>query len=75
VLILNEGTADLDAENEILDTLKALDITRIAVAHRPATLEATERVIEVEAGQTRSRTSTQSLNQSMGGAGPISNRI
>lgn len=42
VLILDEGTANLDAENEgkILEVLKELSITRIAVAHRPATLEA-----------------------------------
>ncbi|MEP1337983.1 MAG: peptidase domain-containing ABC transporter [Marinomonas sp.] len=53
VLILDEGTANLDAENEnkILDTLKALDITRIAVAHRPATLEAAERVIRIDEGR------------------------
>ncbi|MBA4767225.1 MAG: peptidase domain-containing ABC transporter [Porphyrobacter sp.] len=48
VLILDEGTANLDTENEvkILETLKGLEITRIAVAHRPATLEAASRVIE-----------------------------
>ena len=53
VLILDEGTANLDAENEtkILDTLKTLNITRIAVAHRPATLEAAEKVYEVKDGQ------------------------
>lgn len=53
VLILDEGTANLDAENEskILETLKSLSITRIAVAHRPATLEAAEKVYEVSAGQ------------------------
>jgi len=52
VLILDEGTANLDAENEarILDTLKALEITRIAVAHRPATLEAAQKVYEVRGG-------------------------
>jgi ATP-binding cassette subfamily B protein RaxB len=53
VLILDEGTANLDSENEakILETLKALKITRIAVAHRPATLEAAERVFEVKDGR------------------------
>ena len=52
VLILDEGTANLDAENEakILEVLKSLSITRIAVAHRPATLEAAERVISVRHG-------------------------
>ncbi len=53
VLILDEGTANLDAENEqkILETLKTLEITRIAVAHRPATLKAAEKVFEVQNGQ------------------------
>lgn len=55
VLILDEGTANLDAENEgkILDTLQGLEITRIAVAHRPATLEAAGRTVVVDAGQFR----------------------
>lgn len=54
VLILDEGTANLDSanENEILEALKSLDITRIAVAHRPATLEAAQQVFEVNEGQT-----------------------
>jgi ATP-binding cassette subfamily B protein RaxB len=53
VLILDEGTANLDAENEvkILETLQSLAITRIAVAHRPATLEAAQKVYEVKGGQ------------------------
>ncbi len=53
VLILDEGTANLDAENEtkILETLQTLNITRIAVAHRPATLEAAQKVYEVQQGQ------------------------
>ena len=53
VLILDEGTANLDAENEnkILESLKELEITRIAVAHRPATLEAAERRFVTKGGQ------------------------
>ena len=52
VLILDEGTANLDAENErkILDVLRSLSITRIAVAHRPATLEAAGQVYSVQSG-------------------------
>jgi ATP-binding cassette, subfamily B, bacterial CvaB/MchF/RaxB len=52
VLILDEGTANLDAENEnrILEVLKGLSITRIAVAHRPATLLAAGRVLVVKGG-------------------------
>jgi ATP-binding cassette subfamily B protein RaxB len=53
VLILDEGTASLDAENEvrILETLKKLKITRIAVAHRPATLRAAEKTYVIKNGQ------------------------
>lgn len=52
VLILDEGSANLDSENEsrILEAVKALDVTRIAVAHRPATLEAATRVFVVASG-------------------------
>jgi len=52
VLILDEGTANLDGGNEakILETLKALEVTRIAVAHRPATLKAAERIFRVTEG-------------------------
>lgn len=41
VLFLDEGTANLDTETEkqIVETIKAMDITRIIVAHRPAFLE------------------------------------
>ena len=55
VLILDEGTANLDAENEnkILETLKTLKITRIAVAHRPATLKAAQRVVGVIGGKAK----------------------
>jgi ATP-binding cassette subfamily B protein RaxB len=55
VLVLDEGTANLDAENEgkILETLKALKITRIAVAHRPATLEMAESIWKSVKGDLR----------------------
>jgi ATP-binding cassette subfamily B protein RaxB len=52
VLILDEGTANLDSANEtkILEVLKSLTITRIAVAHRPATLLIAQRVFNLESG-------------------------
>lgn len=42
ILILDEGTANLDLSNElrIVETLRSLRITRIAVAHRQATIDA-----------------------------------
>lgn len=50
VLILDEGTANLDSENEekILAVLRHCSITRIAVAHRPATLMVAERIVELK---------------------------
>jgi ATP-binding cassette subfamily B protein RaxB len=52
ILFLDEGTSHLDQENEekILNMLKALPITVISVAHRPATLAAADRVIRIENG-------------------------
>lgn len=49
VLLLDEGTANLDPETEaaIVRTIKSLDATRIVVAHRPALVEAADIVFEM----------------------------
>lgn len=49
VLVLDEGTANLDRHTEdvIADIVAALDITRIVVAHRPALIERADRVVTV----------------------------
>ncbi len=49
VLILDEGTANLDEANELLiaDLIDAMPITRIVVAHRPALLRRAQRVYTV----------------------------
>jgi ATP-binding cassette subfamily B protein RaxB len=51
VLFLDEGTANLDAETEqkIVNLVAEMDMTRIVVAHRPAFLKASDRVIQVNA--------------------------
>jgi ATP-binding cassette subfamily B protein RaxB len=53
VLVLDEGTANLDGPTEeaIADLVAALPITRIVVAHRPALVRRAGRVIEVGGGQ------------------------
>jgi ATP-binding cassette subfamily B protein RaxB len=53
VLILDEGTANLDeaTEEEIADLIAALPITRIVVAHRPALIRRSTCVFHVEAGK------------------------
>lgn len=54
VLLMDEGTANLDPQNEelILDAIAKLDITRILIAHRPKTLEKANRVLVLTAGKT-----------------------
>lgn len=52
ILMLDEGTANLDVETEeqIADLIASLDMTRIVVAHRPALLRRAHRVLVVEDG-------------------------
>ncbi len=49
VLILDEGTANLDVATEeaIADAIGEMQITRIVVAHRPVLLERAERVLDI----------------------------
>ena len=51
ILILDEGTANLDEQNEALiaDLIDEMQITRIVVAHRPALLRRAKRVLTVRA--------------------------
>ena len=53
ILVLDEGTANLDPDTEvkIADTISAMTSTRIVVAHRPALIERADRVFRVEAGK------------------------
>jgi ATP-binding cassette subfamily B protein RaxB len=52
-LFLDEGTANLDEENElaIADTIAQLPITRIVVSHRPILVERAEIVLKLEDGK------------------------
>lgn len=52
ILFMDEGTANLDAENEeqLLASLAELDITMILVAHRPQTLGIVGRVLVMKSG-------------------------
>jgi ATP-binding cassette, subfamily B, bacterial CvaB/MchF/RaxB len=55
LLVLDEGTANLDPEleNRISDTVATLPITRIAIAHRPALIERSALVVEMAHGGCR----------------------
>jgi ATP-binding cassette, subfamily B, bacterial CvaB/MchF/RaxB len=50
ILVLDEGTAHLDVENErkINESLRRLAITRISVAHRPVMMAGADRLLHVE---------------------------
>ncbi|WP_418152468.1 peptidase domain-containing ABC transporter [Litorimonas sp. RW-G-Af-16] len=52
VLFLDEGTANLDVETEtaIVKIIRALPITRIIIAHRPAFLNASDKVVQIKSG-------------------------
>jgi ATP-binding cassette, subfamily B, bacterial CvaB/MchF/RaxB len=52
VLILDEGTANLDpaTETAIADVIAGLPITRIVIAHRPALVERAQRILRVAGG-------------------------
>ncbi len=49
VLFLDEGTANLDVETEqqIVDVIKDMHITRVIVAHRPAFLESSTKILTI----------------------------
>lgn len=53
ILVLDEATSHLDVLNEqsISETIKAMNLTRIIIAHRPETIKLTDRVITLEQGR------------------------
>lgn len=55
LMFLDEATSHLDIETEkvINDSVKSLNITRIIVAHRPSTIEASDRILLLENGALR----------------------
>ena len=55
LLLLDEGTANLDEESErgIADLIEALPITRIVIAHRPELISRASRCLICEGGKLR----------------------
>ena len=67
-LFLDEGTANLDEENEsaIGDMILRLPITRIVIAHRPALVERADEVWHMTAGKlVRARAAPRVLPRQM----------
>jgi len=60
ILILDEGTANLDPVTEeiIIQNLSDMQITRICVAHRQAIIDASDRVVVMESGTLRRSSAT-----------------
>ncbi|WP_295942100.1 peptidase domain-containing ABC transporter [uncultured Xanthomonas sp.] len=57
ILVLDEATSHLDLalERQLNQAIKALNITRIVIAHRPETIAHADRVIELHEGAVRTR--------------------
>jgi ATP-binding cassette, subfamily B, bacterial CvaB/MchF/RaxB len=53
MLFLDEGTANLDTstEDEIVRTIKSLNMTRVVIAHRPALLNHADNLFELKSGR------------------------
>jgi ATP-binding cassette subfamily B protein RaxB len=53
ILFMDEGTSHLDIakEREVNAALTSLNITRVIIAHRPETIAAADRVVEVRGGR------------------------
>jgi ATP-binding cassette subfamily B protein RaxB len=53
ILVLDEATSNLDLDNErrVAEALATLDLTRIVIAHRPETIAAAQRVVEIRNGK------------------------
>jgi ATP-binding cassette subfamily B protein RaxB len=64
ILLLDEGTANLDEANEeiIADLIAQMPITRIVVAHRPALIRRATTVYEVGARKIEARTAPGSMH-------------
>ncbi|GMN03056.1 ATP-binding cassette domain-containing protein [Erythrobacter sp. MTPC3] len=52
ILVMDEGTAHLDTDHEraVNDAISAMGITRIIIAHRKETIEASERILMMNGG-------------------------
>jgi len=53
ILVLDEATSHLDVKREILvsSAIRALNITRVIVAHRPQTASTADRIVTLDAGR------------------------
>jgi ATP-binding cassette subfamily B protein RaxB len=76
ILLLDEGTANLDLETEdlIADLIERLPITRIVVAHRPALIRRARKVYVVKDGQVSRKEDAPAIARSTAENTPTSNQ-
>ncbi|MBQ0721283.1 MAG: peptidase domain-containing ABC transporter [Gammaproteobacteria bacterium] len=72
LLFMDEATSHLDVQTErvVNGAIKALDITRVIIAHRPETIRTADRVLLLEQGVLRDVT-PPGLNKPPSGLGPL----
>ena len=72
LLFLDEATSHLDVKTErvVNEAIKALDITRIIIAHRPETIRTADRVLLLDKGLLQDVTSS-ALRPPLAGKGPL----
>ena len=63
ILVLDEATSHLDVatEKRVNGAIKAMNITRIVIAHRPETIASADRIIELINGSVRSKSEDNSV--------------
>ena len=72
LLFMDEATSHLDVQTErvVNEAIKAQDITRVIIAHRPETIRTADRVLLLEEGVLRDVTPPQTRGP-LGGKGPL----
>ena len=72
VLLFDEATSHLDVAREraVNSALRAMRLTRIVIAHRPETIKASDRVIELRGGRLSEVSVDQAMNAEFPPRGP-----
>jgi len=73
LLFMDEATSHLDVQTErvVNQAIKALDVTRVIIAHRPETIRTADRVLLLEKGVLRDVTPPEMKQTPGGGLGPL----
>ncbi len=71
ILVLDEATSHLDVARErvVNDAIRALNITRVIIAHRPETIASADRVIKLGPGSVQTLGTVPNTSNAYGGDG------